>query len=421
MTEARDNSRKNATDTACNKDVNRHSNASDDSTENQDLDQALDQAYESQAGKSSKNSSSESGIGNSLQISRDEQAIAHAQKLDLRKSKFKRIGMALNSNSAVLKEATAAPTKPSEQKVKYVRGPDGKLKKKVKKKKVSSLENSAIHPTSLQRSIPLDSTARCSLEETQIPPRNSPIPEFDSTQVQALQNDAPLRGNTFTPKSQASTAPPLPFGDAAEAPAEEKLKSILRNPATPRKSSYVRFVDTTLTEKEILDEEQAQLRLEERRELERKLSLERERVKKDLETAQLNASGSPQNSSDDGSDIFSDEGSDYNPFDSDHTEKPVETTSPGTGKGKVDYFSKNIGTSASQGTKEPPQEAGDAFIKDALKVATESRKRALESEENPLSKRSMARFTDDGYDFDMYDDDDDDDNSDDQPKSKRKR
>lgn len=393
-----------------------------------DLDNALDQAYETQSQAAEE---AVQHVARDVSNKKDQLIEAKVKQQEDRKQKFRRIGSNPKPPSVTQpSKASPAPTSidSSEQvKVKYVMGPDGKLKKKVKRKKVASQDIAGT-------------------EQTADPPQS----ESDGLQsrVGSVSNKSGLpRVVNYDTSISSQTVNSKVACAVSEEQSMDELGSSLKNvdqrpsQSSPgahlrgilkRKSSgsltakSVSFANPELTEKELLDEQRAQERLAAQHELERNLELERERVRKELIEGKSTAS--TQDLDEDGSDIFSDDGSDYNPFE-DKPEKKDESTS--SSKQKVtDYFSNNIGTRKSATEDDlPAKESHISAIKDALEAADKSLKRSKdteEEEENEQPQSNKMRLTplsgnEYGDEMYMVDDDDDDENSDDQRRKKRKR
>ena len=359
--------------------------------EQDNLDLELDQTYLSQKSSPPLDPSPPRNVEGK---SRKEELLAQlkAQQKEIRKSKFKRIGS--NSSSLSSSSNANASTRDSstteQLKVKYVMGKGGKLKKMVKIKKNGSIES---NKSSFKK---LCTVVSVLARET----KPTPKPEIENK-----------------PKQIGSV----------------QLKGILRIPRAnshKRSKKSVKFAEEELTAQEIHDEEVAQERRESEKKLVQELELERDRVKQEILEQQQSLKINDVKGSDSGSDIFSDEGSDYDPFES-LPEKEAGSKSgiessinPPT---KVDYFSGNIGTSnSSKEVKDNSSNLDNSFLKEAIQVAAESHKRAIaekQQEESEILSNGLTPLGgDDGYDLNTYMDDDDSDGEDDaQPKKRRKK
>lgn len=403
-----------------------------DKRDEDDLDSALDQAYEKQ------NQAAEGTVQHVVREigTKKYQSIEDKIKQqEDRKQKFRRIGSSPKQASVSQpSKASPAPTAidSSEQvKVKYVRGADGKLKKKVKRKKAASQD--AVGAEKTADSPNRQSDVSHSHTESVSNKVGVPPPAKDNTstlsQTVDIKVSSALPENQFSGESGFSSknvdGKSASTCQTQSSPSPHPKGILKRASNGSMKAKSVSFANSELTEKEILDEQRAQERLAAQQELEKNLELERERVKKELIEGKSTASN--QDLDDDGSDIFSDEGSDYNPFE-DTLEKKDKLA--GLSKQKVaDYFSNNIGTQYSAAKEDlPAKDSHASAIKDALEAAHKSPKRpkdAEEEEENdqPQSyEMRLTPFSGNEYDDEMYMvDDDDADSDDDQQRKKRKR
>lgn len=358
--------------------------------EQDDLDLELDQTYLSQKSSPPLNPSPPRDVEGK---SRKEELLAQlkAQQKEIRKSKFKRIGSnssSLSSSSNANASTRDSPAATEQLKVKYVMGKDGKLKKMVKIKKNGLMESNK------------SSFKKLCVAVSALAPETKPTPKPE------IENK---------PKQIGSL----------------QLKGILRIPRAnshKRSKKSVKFAEEELTAQEIHDEEVAQERRESEQKLVQELELERDRVKQEILEQQQSLKINDVKGSDSGSDIFSDEGSDYDPFES-LPEKEAGSKSgiesninPPT---KVDYFSGNIGTSNGSKVKDNSSNLDNSFLKEAIQVAAESHKRAIaekQQEESEILSNGLTPLGgDDGYDLNTYMDDDSDGEDDAQPKKRRKK
>lgn len=375
-----------------------------------DLDLALDQTYQSQQARpvGSHAGSTDSPVIDSQREINEQQAA--------RKAKFKRIGQQPTEKPA---QASAKPlTDNAHQKVKYVMGPDGKLKKKVKKRKQPPSSSEA------SQAVTQPSTPEVHRNQNTLPP-SSPPP-------------------TDTPTE--STPPPI----ATPSPSSLHVKSILRHgsasstPSKPKPPASVKFADPELTEKELAHNAELEERLAREARLAQELEAQREATKREImeETTVQHAlfttgeSKANRDDGSDGSDIFSDEGSDYNPFEDTSAAKQTPTAKETTAQPKNDYFANIVGSSTSSHPKQddnPDEDEKDLLIQNALKAAAQSRARSGTHSDSgdsddgrdgmklkPLS-RPDSHDLGDGLGMRMYADDDDDDDDDAGPAKKRKR
>lgn len=178
-----------------------------------------------------------------------------------------------------------------------------------------------------------------------------------------------------------------------------KLKGILRlTKSRPRNSKSVSFADQQPTKQEIQDEECAKY-----------TDLFKNDVSAEASFAEV------ENSDNQGSDrdIFSDEDSDYDPFDENLGSVKSEITSTTANTpSQMNYFSNNIGTAHNEEKRSHP-DPGRSFLAEAVKVATKSRERTISAEKEEILSRKKCLIPFNGSGMYMSDDDDDGDSDED--------